>query len=340
LRELGYDTDYMVFNFQPESWLARECDFDLELDGQKGLRIEKTRELEFFHYAIRNYDIFHFHSGYGLLHPVYELWERLDELKYLKSLGKKIVMSWWGCDLRTEDIDLKYEFSACNECNEKNRLFCKNDEKKRMMEKAFKYADVHLSVGDLVASYEAIKWIDNPIDCNEWSPMVYESIPEQFRLPETEKVRIYHSFGNSEIRGDVKGTRYIREVVKKLKAEGCDLEFIFFDKVPNKYLKYYQSQADIVIDQLRSGWHGSTAVECLSLGKPVITYIRPEVAEIIPHQHPLINANIHTIYDVLKDLVRDRERVKEIGKKSRKYALKHHSYNVVARRLEQIYGQI
>lgn len=186
-------------------------------------------------------------------------------------------------------------------------------------------------------SYQGLQWIDNAIDCNEWRPLDYAEIPDSFRLPESDALRLYHSFGNASIRGDVKGTGTIREAVEKLRSEGHRVEFIFFEKVPSKDLKYYQAQADIVIDQLKAGWYGSTAVECLALAKPVITYMRPEIEALAPHDHPLIKADVHTIYDILKDLVRHREKRGEIGKASRAYAEKYHHYTVVAAKLSSLY---
>ena len=126
--------------------------------------------------------------------------------------------------------------------------------------------------------------------------------------------------------------------MEKLQQEGYDVDFIFFDDESNKNLKYYQTQADIVVEQLYNGWHGSTAVECMAVGKPVVTYIRPEVEAIIPHEHPpLINANENNIYGVLKNLVIKPGMRREIGEKSREYALRYHHYIVVAKQLESFY---
>lgn len=338
LRELGYEADYMAFNFEPSRWLARDCDFDLALDMKKGLQAEKTREIDFFLYAIKNYDVFHFHSGNGLLFQSYSLWNRLDELKFLKKIGKKIVMSWWGCgDVRKPDDKIFNQFGICDVCVQGIRTYCASKEKEAMVEKAFKYVDVHLSVGDPVMSYENIQWIDNAIDCNEWRPFDYDEIPDQFKLPKTDCIRIYHSFGNSEIRGDVKGTGHIREAVDKLALEGYNVELMFFDKVLNQDLKYYQAQADIVVDQLRYGWYGSTGMECLAMGKPVITCVNPAIESVATHGHPLINANINNIYEVLKDLLDNPEKISKAGEASREYAVKYHHYLHIAKRLEAIY---
>lgn len=339
LRELGYHADYMAFNFMQDAWLARACDFDLEIDCQKGLLIEKSREIDFFLYAIDNYDIFHFHSGFGLFHPSYSLWSRLAELKFLKRIGKKIVMSWWGCDLRSEEIDSKYNHSACDFCTIKEE-YCRSTDKREMTKKVFSLADVHLSNGDLLPSFKEIKWIDNAIDCDEWHPLSDDEIPDEFRLKKTAGTMVYHSFGNRSLRGDIKGTSQIFDSIERLKREGYSVDFIFLEKVPNTALKYYQAQADIVIDQLRCGWYGSTGMECLAMGKPIITYIRPEVEKIVPHEHPLVNANVDNIYDVLKDLLNNPYKIKVIGSKSREYSIKYHHYKIIAKQLELIYEDL
>jgi glycosyltransferase involved in cell wall biosynthesis len=338
LREIGHEAHYMVHHFAPHSWLGRDCDIDLALDTSGGLQREKTREVEFFIHALEHYDVFHFHSGFGPLSPQYSLWNRFDELSYLKKRGKKIVMSWWGCDLRTEEVDGVHENSACRDCEPGIRKACgASREKREMIRKAFSLADLHLSCGDLVTSYKGVQWIDNAVDCNEWKPLEYGEIPEPFRLPRSDALRIYHSFGNASLRGDVKGTGEIKEAVDRLKSEGHHLEFIFFEKVPSRDLKYYQAQAHIVIDQLKAGWYGSTAVECLAMAKPVITYMRPDIEASSPHDHPLIKADVHTIYAVLKELVENRKAREESGKASRAYAEKYHHYTRIAAQLLSFY---
>jgi hypothetical protein len=61
------------------------------------------------------------------------------------------------------------------------------------------------------------------------------------------------------------------------------------------------------------------------------------VEAILPHEHPLINANIDNIYSKLKDLVNDKEKIIELGKGSRDYALKYHHYINIAKQLISFY---
>lgn len=345
LREMGIDSQYMLHEVREKDlFFARGFDynigpFDPCLSG--GWRARASRDLDFMDYAVKNYDVFHFHSGFGL--SAAYLWGArplASDLAYLKGLGKKIVMSWWGCDIRTERVDGMNEWSACKVCALENRKFCARPEKLKLLELVDKYADVQLSGGDICASYPYVRWINNAIDVDEFRPLSRDEIPENYRLPLTDKIRIYHSFGNASVRGDVKGSTFIKAAVERLRNEGYGIEFIYVDNVPNRDVKYLQAQADIVVDQLRCGWHGSAGVECLAMGKPVITYIRPTVERIVPQEHPLINANPDTVYQVLKALLDNRDSLVEIGRRSREYAVRFHDYRVIASRLKELYERM
>ena len=145
------------------------------------------------------------------------------------------------------------------------------------------------------------------------------------------------------MRAESKGTGYIREAVEKLQQEGYAVEFMFFDKVSHNDLKYYQVQADIVVDQIYCGWYGSTGVECLALGKVVITYVNPAVEELLRNEgreNPVISASPDNIYEVLKELVTNKQMRQEYEKRARQYAEKYHDYRIVQKRLSGFYEKI
>jgi glycosyltransferase involved in cell wall biosynthesis len=80
------------------------------------------------------------------------------------------------------------------------------------------------------------------------------------------------------------------------------------------------------------------------LGKPVICYLRPEWLESmrreIPEyvdEIPVVSATPETAYETLRDLVESPERRREIGRRSREFAVKWHSADAGARRLEEVY---
>lgn len=164
----------------------------------------------------------------------------------------------------------------------------------------------------------------------------------RYSLPETDKLRIYHSFGNSESREDVKGSRRIKQAIEKLQEEGYPIEAMFFDKVEHKNLKYYQMQADLVVDQLCAGWHGSTGVEAMAVGKPVITSVAESVKACLPdgRVYPFLAADKDTIYEVLKDCMDHPEKMKEMGIASREYAVRYHDYRIVTKQLDRVYRKV
>lgn len=338
LRHAGCHAEYMCWNFKSFQWLAHSCDFDLLIDGSHGARAEKTTELDFFLYALEKYDVFHFHEVFGLLNCDYGFYEIGSELNFLKKLGKKIVVHWWGCDRLGPDFWESHDYRMCSVCASYDP--CRSKEKRSRVSRMSQYADLELSNGIVSAQMPNILWFDNAIDTDLWRPRSLEEIPDRFRLPTTQKLRIYNSFGNRGVRGDTKGSAIIRDAVNRLISESYPVEFMFFDSVPNLDLIYLQAQADIVIDQLFMGWHGSTAVECMACGKPVITYIRPEVQEIAPRGHPLIYADADTLYDVVKKLVVDNQYRYEMGQRSRTYAVGNHDYRVIGVKLRNLYSML
>ena len=98
--------------------------------------------------------------------------------------------------------------------------------------------------------------------------------------------------------------------VNKLIDEGFEIENHNLTNTDSKSMRYYQVQADIVVDQLIYGWWGSTALECMALGKPVICYLNPEMKEsfftVFPEYEflPIIESDVNNIYRVLKNLIR------------------------------------
>ena len=110
-----------------------------------------------------------------------------------------------------------------------------------------------------------------------WSPDLL--IPTNYRLPlSSTTVKVYHSVGNFDVRTssggvNLKSTHVWVPVVDRLKSEGHDVEMIFFNDVPNKAVRYYQAQADVVVDMLTVGFFGANVREALMLGKPVICYL-------------------------------------------------------------------
>jgi len=102
LRELGVDSTLLVFNERP---FQRGFDINLELRDTSRLSsvpLNLPKQLRALRWAVRNFDVFHFHAGLTLA-P-----QRIT-LPLLKRRQKGIVFQSWGSDLRGRNAsDVSY----------------------------------------------------------------------------------------------------------------------------------------------------------------------------------------------------------------------------------------
>ena len=362
LRKLGWRAD--VLNWE----LDRSSDIyfhgqDFRLEGYEG-RWTPWRHLAFYLLAISTYDIFHFSNAHGIrfsgpLHDYFaDRFSPGAEIRLLKRLGKKIVYSNNGCldGVSQTSFASWGETPVCVDCPWRERPDVCSDELN------LAWGEFRNSVADyqILLGGNRIDFNDDPtvhevpefycLDRDLWRPDL--EIPDRFRLglPET-TVKIYHAVGNYDTRTgldskrNLKSTHIYMPLIEQLKREGHDVELIFFKDVPNHDLRYYQAQADIFVDMLTYGFFGATAREGMMLGKPVVCYLRPEWLEQmraeIPEyvdELPVVSATPDTVHEVLIDLVANPVKRREIGRRSREFAVKWHSAEAGAARFDGIYG--
>lgn len=139
-----------------------------------------------------------------------------------------------------------------------------------------------------------------------------------------------------------KGTRYLLDAVERLRSEGQAFRFTLVEKVSHDEALRRYAEADLVVDQLLYGWYGALGVEAMALGKPVIAYIREADLGCLPaamHEDlPLIAADAHTIYEVLKHWLNvGHETLEEQGRRCRAFAARWHDPSEVARHTAELY---
>ncbi len=95
------------------------------------------------------------------------------------------------------------------------------------------------------------------------------------------------------------------------------------------------SPADIAIDQVKVGWYGGFAVEAMSLGKPVLCYIKDDEPGDNPFGDdlPIVRTTAKTLARDLTALVDDPDRCRRIGEAGRRFVERHHDPRAVARRV-------
>jgi glycosyltransferase involved in cell wall biosynthesis len=175
------------------------------------------------------------------------------------------------------------------------------------------------------------------IDVDVWKPESDEGL--QSRPDQSKKIRVLHAPNHRVI----KGTQYFMKAVDDLLAEGLEIELVLLEKVSNEEIKRVMASVDIVADQLIIGWYAMFAIEAMAMEKPVLCYLADNLKElytvaglIVPDEIPIINCTPLSVKDNMRELVVNHDKLCEIGKRSRKYVLKHHSTQAIGRIFDQI----
>ncbi len=360
LRKLGWRADVLNWDEDPSSQIYYHGE-DIRLGS--GGRFPLLRHLAFYQHALRTYDIIHFSNREGMkFSPLLERFftRRLSkgaEIRLAKRLGKKIAYTNNGC----LDGVAQSSFAAwrtppvCEDCPWRTvPSVCKDE--KNLAWGAFRnrHADFQVLLGGNRADYNVdpsvheVPWF-YCLDHEFWDPDLL--VPTNYRLPlPGSTVKVYHAVGNMQLRShgatrrNIKSSHIWMPMIEDLKAEGRDVELVFFQDVPNTELRYYQAQADIVVDMLTYGFFGANVREALMLGKPVICHLRGEWldqmrAEIPDYvdELPIVRATPDTAREVLVDLIENPSKRAEIGRRSREFAVKWHSAREGAKQMDRIY---
>jgi glycosyltransferase involved in cell wall biosynthesis len=183
---------------------------------------------------------------------------------------------------------------------------------------------------EIVGSYDAIRWVPEAhvvppgLDLRPFTPVPPSDSPRPL---------VVHAPSNRER----KGTATVIEACAQLPV---DLDIV--EGVPHDLARERYARADIVVDQLNAGWHGVFALESMALGKPVVTYLKPDVVERSAEGYgirlPIVPATKETLVDALRPLVESPALRREIGAASRAYVEQVHDIDRVADRLIAIYA--
>lgn len=273
----------------------------------------------------------------------------------LRQLGTKIGYSVSGClDAVAQSSVHRWSGGACDRCVwQNNARICGDLTNLAWGHKIQTMADVIATEGfpalDWQATAKAYREpLTTALDPDFWSPDL--EVPEKYRLTrEPGELIVYHAVGNFSLRSkggrNLKGTGAVIDAVERLRSEGMKVRLEFVTDVPNRDVRFFQVQADVIVDQLNYGRYGATAREGMMLGRPTICYINkaePAGARKLDsiENCPLVSADESNIYVVLRDLLENESRRRAIGIASRAFALKWHSADACAERFEQVYDRL
>lgn len=329
-RQLGIDSQTLITHSIPMGWRG-----EIEL----GLESCRTQVGKFYRllrcfFAIRSqYDIFHFNYGSSLFHGRFRslpfLNNQLDLPYYPKRT--RLFVTYNGCDARQKYPTMQRRQVAM--CFDRD---CYGGMCNSGKLDAFRRAAI-----DKMARHVAHMWAVNPdllhflppekssflpYSIAEWSDRLYPP-----RLDR--KLVVVHAPTNRI----AKGSHFIIPVLEKLTKRYPDrIEVHLVEgKSHQEALKIYR-RADLVVDQVLSGWYGAFAVEAMAMGKPVLCRIEEEDLKVIPAEmaaelkEAVIHAGPDQLEESLERCLEAPDLLEERGRRCRDYAVRWHHPTYVA----------
>jgi hypothetical protein len=184
----------------------------------------------------------------------------------------------------------------------------------------------------VVGSYDALRWVP---EAEVIPPGVDVSAITQSPASERPRPRVVHA-PSSRRR---KGTEHVIAA-----CAGLDVDLEIVEGLHHADAERRFRDADIVVDQLNAGWYGLFAIECMALGKPVLTYLHDEAVERSEEAFgvrvPIVNATKTTLRERIAELASDPEQRLRVGAESREYVERVHDVERVTDRLLALYARL
>lgn len=340
LRRRGWRADIFVPHWYPTQFLYREdairekIRYSTERSLRNAVRLVLAIMLQTtlvikYRYIVRygslNYDIGPTKFSHRCLLILLSLWYRL-----IRVCGTKIIYLPSGC---REHVSKKQwmgvdQGRVCGSCGYEPSCNDKTNHANFYLVRQFASTSIVMD-GHRTHEFQESRIRYKSFDLETYSPNLH--VPPEHQWPKFDGVRILHSHAldtRKTQNRNIKGTPSIVQAVEALKEDGHNVALMNLSGIPSSEMRFHQVQADIVIDQLIYGGYGSTTLECMALGKPVICYIRPSwrtfLSSIYPEWEacPVVSATPDTLHEELRKLIVDGRYREQLAKESREFALK------------------
>ena len=316
LRANGYDAVMAVWQ---RNKMAGAPDIDLGVNkaNKKMMPFYALKMAVFTIGALRKYDVVHAHYGYSLF-PLC-----LDTF-FFKLFGVSCFAEFHGSDVRfVYNTEIKYPYFRDLDFTDKTRSIAR-----RRRDRLLKHVK-----GIIVHDHELLPHLpktDKPVYIVPLR-VDLEGIEPEYPDPAKKRAPV---IVHSPSKRSTKGTEQILEKLKEVKGE---YELILVENMAHEEAMEIYRKADIIIDQVALGTYGVFSIEAMALGKPVITYLSPEMKGCFPEELPIISADFDNLPGVIDHLIDEPQLRHDIGVKGSKYAKRYHDNIKVAKYLYEIY---
>lgn len=215
----------------------------------------------------------------------------------------------------------------------------------------FQYHGSHLrNNGPAIAEFHA-KYGFEAITCVDWS--IYKKLPISFyhlhpcilemdELPAKEmdftgRLRLCHAPSGSNYR-KIKRSDIIIDTMNRLAAEDPQVEAVVIENVPNRRCLELKSECHIHLASLLMAF-GLNCIESAAMGVVPVTTL-DNFTRFIFHDTPVVHATKNNIYEVTKELISDRGRLKELSEKCRAWARLKFDARIVVKQYAYLYDLI
>lgn len=316
LSRLGVESDVYYFE---RSLFDFPCTRDLSHHiNHPNPWIKNARSLARLARSTESYDIYHFNFAKSFL-------PRNIDLPILKSLGKRVVVTFNGTSTRPRGWCLDHlpysQFGL----------------------EGVPFSDAPIDdrvVRDRIAMWD--RYADsvfclNPDLCRHTKKGVflpyakynyYTEIPRRKKRRDN-KLIIAHAPSNRK----VKGTDFFIDTLTRVTREHPRLELRLIENISNVEALREIARCDVLFDQLHVGWYGGVAVEAMTMGVPVMTFIREDDLQYVPAEMrealPIIRTSRETLREDLVHLS-TRDDLRLISERSTSYVRTFHNPEKVA----------
>ncbi len=341
MRGAGYESQTVVTHHYPAH---KRTDYDLYYDeileqsrwGKWAGKVPYLVDFLAFLYVIRNAKVVHIPFTGGPLGAT-PFWR--SEAPLYKKAGIKIVVIPYGGDA--------HMYSKILNTSMRNALLIdypmaarRESEIAERVEYWSRQADC-VMCGALI--YGMSRW-----DVTTASPLCLD----------LEKVRAKSSYSDADGRnGPVrvvhapnhrgfKGTEYVIRAVEELRQEGLQVDLVLLERVLNDVVMDELGRADILVEQLIAGMYALNAIEGMASGVAVMSNLDDLPRSQLFRRYsfldecPVLSTTPENVKANLRRLVTDPALRAELGRASRKYAEKYHSYETAQYLFGSIYAKL
>lgn len=267
-------------------------------------------------YAAATCDVFVFGSGQTLFGQ--------RELRLLERLGKRVIIIFFGTDVRPSYLD-GIETDAADASPD--GLIARTRRKRDRIRRIERHATAivsHAPMSQLLSREYA-----------DWLAIGIPTPPRSAPAPRTAgPLRVLHAPSH----GASKGTPQIRDAVERLGAEGVAIDYVELQGVPNEAIADAIASVDVVVDQLYADTPMAVlGSEAAAAGRPTIvgsldwdSMLDPIPPDRLP---PTIRIRPDAIEATLRDLAASPGTLSETGRRAREFVRTRWSPDAVARRV-------